>query len=56
MAAVKNEYQGLTLSIMSNQFENMEKFGKGLAALLAKQDALSNAMRSELSPEPTSDT
>jgi hypothetical protein len=48
VAAVRDEYKQLTRSILGNEVESMAKLGKGLDALLATQDALSNAIRSEL--------
>ena len=47
MAAVKNDYQKLTASIWAHEVDNM-KLGDGLKSLLAKQDALSKAIRIEL--------
>ncbi|HEY7402806.1 MAG TPA: hypothetical protein VIB39_04755 [Candidatus Angelobacter sp.] len=48
MAAVKDEYSQLTASISAHKVDSTEKLGKGLNALIAKQDVLSNALRSEL--------
>ena len=50
MADIKDEYQKLTTSILNeeNYVKSKAKLDKGLRALLAKQDALSNAIRTEL--------